>query len=271
MRRSGERDGALAVEMVEQIAGASADQLDRSRRKNLRLDHRAEHGLGEIRRDRRRLDDRRNAGEERGRELLEHSPHGKVERVDVHRDAFDGHADVTTDERAAFRERLQWSVDKKRLVGKIAAAARGVREQRPDAAVDVDPAVRLRGAGGGGHEVELVLPRHQILRHRLEHPRPLVERHPAQRRSADGSRVLDHGSEIESLARRRSDPFTGDGVKELGTASRAPHPFADGVALQPRSGEHEALRRFIRQYRCHVLSNTTAMPCPTPMHIVHSA
>jgi hypothetical protein len=43
------------------------------------------------------------------------------------------------------------------------------------------PTSRIRRARRGGHDVELVLSRHQVLRHRLEHQRALVERHPPQR------------------------------------------------------------------------------------------
>ena len=69
-------------------------------------------------------------------------PHtGKVEGVDLDGHAFQRHADVATDERAALAQRLGAAVDVERLVGKLAATAARVREQRPDAAVDVDPGV----------------------------------------------------------------------------------------------------------------------------------
>jgi len=62
-RRTGERHRTLPVEMIEQIPAAAAQQLDASVRKQPGLDHRAEHCFGEIRRHRRRLDDRGHSGE----------------------------------------------------------------------------------------------------------------------------------------------------------------------------------------------------------------
>ena len=120
-----------------------------------------------------------------GRQLLQHAPAGEVEGVDVDRDALERHADVPPDEGAALRQRLDVAVDVEGLVGKLAAAPAGVGEERPDAALDVDPGIALRGAGRGRDRVELVLPRHEVLRHRLEHPGALVERHRAERRPAD--------------------------------------------------------------------------------------
>src|SRR5438874_1810174 len=74
-------------------------------------------------------------------ELLQHSPHGEVEGVDVHGDALERHADMASDERAAFRQRLGGTVDEERLVGKVATTTARVGEQRPDAAVDIDPVI----------------------------------------------------------------------------------------------------------------------------------
>src|SRR2546426_3724463 len=46
--------------------------------------------------------------------------------------------------------------DVERLVRKLAAAARGVREERSDAALDVDPRILFRRARGRRHEIKLV-------------------------------------------------------------------------------------------------------------------
>ena len=89
VRRAGEADHVLAGQMVEQVADAADDQLDRARREDVRLDHDPERGLGQIGGRRRRLHDRRNAREQGRRELLEHSPDREVEGVDVHRRALE--------------------------------------------------------------------------------------------------------------------------------------------------------------------------------------
>ena len=181
-----------------------------------RVDHRAEHRLGEVRRHRRRLHDRRHAGEQRRRQLLEHAPHGEVERVDVHGDALQRHADVPADERPALRQRLRRPVDVETLIRKVSSPARRVGEERADAALDVDPRILLRRARRGGDEIELVLARHEVLRHRLQHQRALVEREPPERRAADALRVVDHRREVDPARRRLGDLLAGHGVKEIG-------------------------------------------------------
>ena len=118
--------------------------------------------------------------------------HREVERVDVDRRALERNADVAADERAALRERFHRAVDVERLVGKLAAAATGIREERADTAFDIDPAVARVAPVACGHVVELFLPRREILRQRLEHPRPLVEGHGPERRPADRARVRGH-------------------------------------------------------------------------------
>ena len=96
--RAGEGHDVLAGEVIEQIAHAAADQLHRPLRQDPRLDDAAEHALGEVAGLRRRLHDRRHAGEQRRRQLLQHAPHREIEGVDVHRGAFERHAEVLADE-----------------------------------------------------------------------------------------------------------------------------------------------------------------------------
>ena len=63
-----------------------------------RLDDAPDDELGEVGGRGRGLDDRRHAGEQRRRQLLEHAPDREIERIDVHRRAFERHADVLADE-----------------------------------------------------------------------------------------------------------------------------------------------------------------------------
>ena len=108
--------------MIEQVAEAAADELQRALRQDARLDDAPDDELGEIGRRRRGLHDRRHAGEQRRRQLLQHAPHREVERVDVHRRAFERHADVLADERAALRQRLRRAVDVDAAVRQLARA-----------------------------------------------------------------------------------------------------------------------------------------------------
>ena len=59
-----------------------------------------------------------------------------------------------------LRQHLGRAVDQQAVVGQLAPAARGVGEQGPRAALDVDPAVGARGAGLVGQLVERLLVRH---------------------------------------------------------------------------------------------------------------
>ena len=187
--------------MIEQVARAPTHKLDRTFRKDSRVDHRAKHGLGEIGRHRRRFHNCRHAGEQRRRELLHHAPHGKIEGIDVDRHTLERHAHVPADEGARFRQRLRHAVDIERLVRQLAPALRRIHEERADPAVDVDPRIGLRRAGGRGDTIKVVFPGGEELRHRLQHQGALVERQLAQRRPADATRIADHRCEIDALTR----------------------------------------------------------------------
>ena len=129
----------------------------------------------EIGRGRRRLHDRRHAGEQGRRQLLEHSPDGEVEGVDVHRRALQRGVDVLADEGAGLRQAFERAVEEHMGVGKFAAALGREGEEGAGAALDVDPAVLARRAGQVIELVQLLLARHDRLAERLQHPRPLVE------------------------------------------------------------------------------------------------
>src|SRR5581483_8664647 len=183
--RAGERDGVLTRHVVEQIAGAATEQLDRAGGQDPRLDDGFDDRFSQERGDRGRLDDRRYAREECRREFLQHAPDGEIERVDLDRRAFDGHADVPTDERTALGEIFRRAIDVEPLIRKFAAAAAAVREQRAESAVDVDPRVALGCAGRLGDLVEPILAFHEILAEGFEHPGSVVERQVAQLWAAD--------------------------------------------------------------------------------------
>ena len=134
--------------------------------------------------------------------------HGEVERVDVDGDALERHADVATDEGAALRQRLRRPVDVERLVRELAASTRRVREEacrcRPRCR-STNPCFVAPVAAET--TIELVLPFHQVLRHRLEHQRALVERHRREaraRRRAARTRPSPRSRARRSTPRRSS-------------------------------------------------------------------
>ncbi len=79
----------LAVQVIEQIADAAADELHGACRQHTRIDDAPEDKRGEVRGGRCGFDDRRYACQERRGELLEHAPHRKIKCVDVHGGAFE--------------------------------------------------------------------------------------------------------------------------------------------------------------------------------------
>ena len=156
-------------EVIHEIADAAADQLQRAVRQNLGFNNATKHQLGQISRLARRLDERGNAGEQTRRDLLEHAPAGKVERVDVDGDAAQRRQNMLPDERAVARQRFDFAFDQKAVRRQLAPAARGVGKQHANAAFDVDGAVGPRGAGGEGEFVEFLLALGQMLGEPFQH------------------------------------------------------------------------------------------------------
>ena len=74
-----------------------------------------------------------------GRELLEHSPHRKIERIDVDRRAFARQIQVLPDEAAALREAFEAAVENHLAVRQLTRRLAGKCKDRTDAAIDVDP------------------------------------------------------------------------------------------------------------------------------------
>ena len=123
--RAGERHQILAGEMVEQVADLADDELERTRRQHVRLDQDPDRRFGDVGRRRRRLDDHRHPREQARPELLQHAPHRKVERVDLHRDAVHRGINMLADETAALADRLHVAVDQDDVVGQLSARLGG--------------------------------------------------------------------------------------------------------------------------------------------------
>ena len=229
---AGEGHHVLAGQVIEEIADAAHNQLERALGQNPRVDHRTGDEFGQEARGRGRFDDRRHAGEEGRGEFFEHAPDREVEGVDVDRDTLERHADVPADEGAALGQRLDVAVHEERLIRKLTPAFAGVDEEGPEAALDIDPRVALGGAGGGREGVELVLVRHQVLGHRLEHSGPLMEGHLPERGAADPAAVFEHGLEIEALITGLGHRFARDGVEQSRGLAGGGNPLALDVTRE---------------------------------------
>ena len=241
--------------MLEQVADAADDQLHRALRQNARFDHHPERRFGQVGGGGRRFDDRRDAGEQRRREFLEHPPDREVEGVDVHRHALERGVDMLADEGAALRQRLDRAVEQHMRVGKLAAALRREGEEGAGAALDVDPAVLAGRAGLVVELVQLLLARHDRLAERFQHPRALVEGQLAQRRAADLAGVAKHAGEIDAAGAGHRHRRAVDRADQLGQAAFARDPASERVV--------EQLRRFHR-------ATPVAAPCCSASRASHS-
>ena len=232
VRRAGEGHRVLDAEVVEQVAGRSGEQLERALGQDPRLDDAAHHELGEVGRLAGGLHDRREAGDEGRRELLEHAPDGEVEGVDLHGDAGSRGVDVLAEEDAGAAELLEVAVAHHVGVGQLAAALGGIAEHRAEAAVDVDHRVASGRAGGQRQLVELVLEPGQVRGQLLEEQRALVEGQLADRRSADRARVVGHRAEVEAGAGDPRDLLAGGRVQERVALRGGGVPPSGGIALE---------------------------------------
>ena len=111
--------------MVEQVADAADDKLDRAGRKHIGLDHHPEGGFAQIGGRASGLDDCRDPREQRRGKLLEHPPHREIIGVDVDRGALQRRVDVLTHEGAGLRQILQRPIEQDVPVGQVAATFGG--------------------------------------------------------------------------------------------------------------------------------------------------
>ena len=90
-----------------------------------------------------------------GRQFLQHSPHRKIERIDVHRRAFARHIQMLADESAALGQAFDIAIHIDTGIRQFARALAGEGENRADAAVDIDQRVVLGRAGAIRKRIEL--------------------------------------------------------------------------------------------------------------------
>ena len=227
----GEGDGVLLGQQVEQAPRSAGDQLQAALGQQPGGDDLLDHGLGQVGRLRRGLHHGRHAGQERRGQLFQHPPDREVERVDLQGDAAARRVDVLADELPGAAESFHRPVDEHRGVGQFPAALAGIGEQHPDAAVDVDDGIPLRGTGPRRDGIELFAFAVQVGGQRLERQGPLVKGHVPQRWSTNGSRMIQHGHHVDRVGADDGHRFSGGGVEQFGPFSGRTLPAACDIAF----------------------------------------
>ena len=233
IRRTGEGDGVLFGQMVEERSDVTGDELDGTIRQQTGLDHVGHDGAGQVGSVGGGFDDDGDTGDEHGAELLEHAPDGEVEGVDLECQTLPGGEDMAADEGAVLRQALDSSVEVDRGVGHLPTCHAGVGEEGADAAFDVDESVALGRAGGKSNLVVVLGPLHEVGAELLQDHAALVEGQLLQFRDAGGPRVLVDGGEVDAgrgdvvgqlPVGRIVDGSGAFGAPARGHASRLPHP-----------------------------------------------
>ena len=160
-------------------------------------------------------------------------------------DAGQRRQDVLAEEAAIPRQDLDVAVGQNASVRQLAPGLRGIGQHRADTALDVDPAVRPRRAGPVVLDVELLLEFHQVEPQRLQHQRPLVEAHLAQRPAARLAPELQRRREVEALRVNHRNWLTGRGVEQRRALARAFLPCAAEIAFETARGACRGVHRDV--------------------------
>jgi hypothetical protein len=127
---------------------------------------------------------------------------------------------------------LHRAVDQDSLVGQLAPALGRVGEERPGAALDVDPAVVAGRPGLVAELVQFLLARHDRVGEVLQHEGALVEGHPPQRRPPTRPAMVEHGPEIEAAAAGLGEDLAGHRAAYLCKRAVARNPAVAGIVEQ---------------------------------------
>ncbi|MCY1291820.1 hypothetical protein D9M70_410230 [compost metagenome] len=236
--RTGEGHHVLALQAVQQVAGAADDQLQAAFGQQAGFVHQAHGGFGQVAGGGGRFDDAGHAGEEARGELLQHAPDREVEGVDVHGQAAARHQDMGAGEGALLAQRhgrtFVDDVSRRQLAG----ADAGVAEQGAAAALDVDPAVGAGGAAVAGQGVELFLVLVEVERQGLEARRALLEVHGHEAGDTALAAMFDGFGEVQGFLVGAEEGAAVDGAAQcLGTMLA--DPAAADEALQRGGVTHE--------------------------------
>ncbi|EEF23199.1 conserved hypothetical protein, partial [Ricinus communis] len=229
--RSREGHRVESVQAVQQVARRADDELQAAFRQQFRLHHHPDQRMREIARRGGRLGDAGHRGEEARCEFFQQAPDRKIKSVDVHGDAAARHEDVRAREAAPLAERHGRPFVQHVRRRQFAPADAGVREQRADAALDVDPAVRPRGARQVRDLVQLFLPLHQVRRQGFQALGAFLEVHLHQRLYACLAGIRDGFAEVDPVGVRVVDQLVVQGAVQR-LVRLAAEPAAGDQALQ---------------------------------------
>ena len=148
----------MGAKTFQQIANGSADQLHGAFWQDAGFENHAYTRLGYEGGVARRFDDRRHPRENRRRELLQHSPDRKVERVDLDPHPETRCQDMLADEAAIARKHFKVAIGCDPGVRQLAPRLGREYEHGADTTVDINLGVRAGGTGQVGEGIELLPP-----------------------------------------------------------------------------------------------------------------
>ena len=177
------------IHKIKDISGWATDELDCSRRQNLRRHNGPDHSFGEETGRRGWLHDGRNTCEPVDCHFLQHPPNWKIERVNMYSHTFLRHEQVMRAEGSLFAHGYTFAIQSKSGVGEFASQTR-VSEQVSNAAFDINPRVCTRGTGGETDLVKLLLLAQQEQSQLLQHASAFLKSQPPEVCIPSLSRVI---------------------------------------------------------------------------------
>ena len=173
----GETDSILGVQMIKQWADAARYKLHCPGWQQARIYDHAKGRLGQIAGCRSWLDNRGHAGKQCRGQLFKHAPYREIESIDMKRDPLHRGADMLPHKAALAGQHLDIAVKIDMRIRHLAPTFGGKHKHCANAAINIDPAVGTGGPGHVGQFIKRFFALVQILRQRLQHPRPIMEGH----------------------------------------------------------------------------------------------
>ena len=177
--RTGECDDIFEADVIQDVTGTPAHQLEGALRQNARSHDFLDHCMRHIGSDGGGLHQGRHTCEQIDTHLLKHAPDGEIVRIDVHGHPALGHTDVVPDESPTSGKQGWITIHEVGEVRELFAEA-CVCKQGSDASFHINPGIRARGSRMCAPLVEFFLLLHQMQRQGLQHQSALLKRHAPQ-------------------------------------------------------------------------------------------
>ena len=197
--RAGERDHILTVHVIQQIARASGNQLQRAFGQYPAVDHQAHASFGHIGRGGCGFDDRGHPCQQGRGEFFQHAPDRKVERVDMQRGTLQRGADMLPLKLARAAQLFGATVKIDMPIRHLAPPFGREHQHRANATVHVDQMIRLRRTRLKAEVIQRLAMIAQVQRQRLEQAGAVVEGHGTQGRCADVAGIGAHALHIQRV------------------------------------------------------------------------